>query len=63
MINYIIIRKKLNLLKTYEEYKKLINYIIMKNNSNDKILQHFCMINKQRWFIHDKLKELGYEDN
>lgn len=33
------------------------------NNSNEKIIQHFSMINKQRWFIHDKLKELDYEDN
>ena len=32
-------------------------------DSNEKMIQHFYLISKQRWFIHDKLKELGYEDN
>jgi len=33
------------------------------NNSNNKIIQHFSIINKQRWIIRKELFKLGYEDN
>ena len=32
-------------------------------STEDQLIEHYFMIHKQRWFIHDKLKELGYEDN
>lgn len=50
---------KIDQLYNYEKIMKNMG----NNNSNEKLIQHFCMINKQRWFIHDKLKELGYESN
>ena len=31
--------------------------------NQDEIINHFSIINKQRWLIYDKLKKLNLEDN
>ena len=39
-------------------------YMLCCNYTNqNKIINHFSIINKQRWLIHDKLKKLNLEDN
>lgn len=35
----------------------------MGNNYDERIINHFSMINQQRWLIRDELKKLGFDDN
>jgi hypothetical protein len=46
-----------------ENIISLFNLSYLTYDSNKQIINHFSIINKQRWFINDKLKELGYKDN
>jgi hypothetical protein len=52
---------KIDQMYNYEKIMKIMGDSI--SIEDHLLIEHFSMINHQRWFIHDKLKELGYKDN